>query len=84
MFFFHFGEIPSNAQASYKIMHYLSLCALYLEDQHFQLEQNEAPKCAIYMILKMICAQLPLTYFFLFQPPHSFLLPTYMDIRKKI
>jgi hypothetical protein len=36
------------------------------------------------MILKMICAQLPLTYFFLFQPPHSFLLPTYMDIRKKI
>ncbi len=30
----------SNAQASYMIMYYLSLCALYLQDQHFQLKQN--------------------------------------------
>jgi hypothetical protein len=44
------------------IMYYLSLCALYLQDQHFQLKQNVST--TIYIILKMICAQLPLTYFF--------------------
>lgn len=79
--------LPSNAQASHKIMHYLSLCALYLQDQHFQLKQNVSTKmCNLYYFLNDLCS-IAFNLFFsfsshliLFSYPHTWILGKKINI----